>query len=227
MFDWIRKLFRKNKIGNRRVTKARFLYLYVIFGSTAGLIYFVFSLFAGFPWHWSLTPIYLLAAWLAIRFIYKNWTLIWIYISDIERGKLLLFLNEHTHYSEPHKLMVIDWVYLKRRTIRLETWQELSHKALEGKTLSNEEKRLLKYRVVICPQQVKDGFNEAVLVNALIYAHNNIQVLDKEIRRIMHLTDHNMLAFDLGAEHDKCLNQKHQKLIEIGKNASKKLSGDD
>ena len=54
--------------------------------------------------------------------------------------------------------------------------------------------------MVTCPQQLLDGFNKTMLVNALIWAHTRIQVLDDEIRDILELTDENIEAFDIYKE---------------------------
>ena len=75
---------------------------------------------------------------------------------------------------------------------------------MNGVALSRYEKVFGGYKTVSCPQQILDGFNKAMLVNALIYAHTNIHLLDQELREIMELTDENMAAFDLNVEIDKC-----------------------
>ncbi|MEN6621974.1 MAG: hypothetical protein ABFD50_10540, partial [Smithella sp.] len=75
------------------------------------------------------------------------------------------------------------------------------------------------------PQQLLDGFNKALLVHTLIYCHQNIQVLDPEIREIMDLTDDHIHSFDLQAEINRCRTreerEKIEKYMEIGRNASK------
>jgi hypothetical protein len=220
------KLFRRKKsiIQNRKITKARFLYLYVIFGSIAGLLYFIASLFRGWPKHFSLTPVYLLFAFIILRFLYLNWRMIWFYIIDVDRGKLLLFLNKSTHWSESHKMKVTKWVYLGRRKIRKETRERISKKIMDGEDLTDKEKKLIKHTSVFCPQQVKESFNEAMLVNALIYAHENISPLDDELRDIMNLTDDHILKFDLMTEANKAGLSEYNKMIETGKRKSEELN---
>jgi len=212
-------LFKRNKsiINNRKVTKARFLYLYIICGAIAGLAYFIISLVFDLPKHFALTPIYLLIGFIVCRFMVKNWKLIWLYVRDVEQGRLLLFLNDHTHWSEEHKMKVIKWVYLRRKSIRKETFAIIAQKVMEGKELTPEEKKGYKCKAVYCPQQIKDGFNEALLVNALIYAHNNIQVLDEDLRDIMNLTDDHIIKFNLVREYKKAGGDDYEKFMEIGK----------
>lgn len=215
------KLGFRSQIKNRKVTKARFFYIYMIFGSVAGLLYFIASLVYDLPKHWSFSPLYMLFCVIALRFILKNWKLIGIYINDVEQGKLLLYMNKNTHWSEEHKLKVLNWVYLKKNQIRTETYLKL----VESKEYSNAsgDKKLSKLKPVSCPQQLKDGFNEALLVQTLIYAHTNIQVLDQELRNIMSLTDENMLAFDINKEFDKCKDVKYRKYMEVGKKKANEL----
>jgi hypothetical protein len=221
------KLFKNNIIRNRKVTKARFLYLYVIFGSITGLVYFVASIFQGWPKHFALSPVYLLASFLVLHFLYKNWKLIWFYIINVERGKLLLFLNKSTHWEETHKIKVANWVYPSGNKLRKEIHDLLVKKAMDGDELSKIEKRLLKREVIICPQQLRIGFNEAMLVNALIYAHRNIKPLDADIRDIMNLTDDHILKFNLMREYHKARGDEYDKFIEIGKRKSAELSAED
>jgi hypothetical protein len=223
-----KKLFSRDKkiIQNRKVTKARFLflYLYVIFGSVSGLSYFIASIFLGWVKHFALSPVYLLFLFFILRFFYRNWRLIWMYIIDMERGKLLLYLNKRTHWSEEHKMKVIKWVYLGRRKVRNETQLKIAKKVMDKQELTDKEKKYSKYTSVFCPQQVKDGFNEAMLVDALIYAHTNIQVLDDELRDIMNLTDDHILKFDLRTEYLKAGGEQYEKYREIGKRKSEELN---
>lgn len=221
---WFNKFRNKSIIRNRKVTKARFLYLYVIIGSILGLVYFFLSLFLDLPKHLALTPIYLLVGFVAYRFLIKNWKLIWLYVMDSEQGQLLLFLNENTHWEESHKRKVINWVYLKRETIRKETHAAISKKVMDSEELSAKEKKIYFFKSVYCPQQIKDGFNEALLVNALIYAHQNIQILDDELREIMHLTDEHILAFDLKTQYRKAGGNEYEKYMEIGIRNSENLN---
>ena len=73
---------------------------------------------------------------------------------------------------------------------------------------------MAKRRPVACPQQLLDSFNKAMLVNALIYAHTNIHLLDDHLRDLLELTDENMANFDLKKEIDRC---KKAKVAEVNK----------
>lgn len=225
--EFIRGLFRrKYKVKNRKVTKARKLYLYIVFSSVAGLMYFFSALYFGLPKHWSFTPVYLLVVSVLFNFIKKNWRLWSIFLVDMEQGRLLMYLNDYTTWSEEHKLRVIKWVYLRPNRVRLETFQEIQNNILNNQEEPEDRKRLLRCKPVACPQQIKDGHNEAFLVNALIYAHINIQVLDDDLRELMKLTDDNIMAFDLDREIDKMRADKYKKYIEVGKKHSKRLNGE-
>lgn len=225
----MRNIFKKKeRIGNRKVTKARFLYLYIIFGSILGLGYFIASLFVPIlPSILALSPIGLILAYVIGRFLVNNWKLIWLYVTDVERGRLLLYINKNTHWSEDHKLKVIKWVYLGRNKVRNETRMELINKMSLGKELTSEENIKIKFAPVFCPQQIhgdQAGFNEALLVNVLIYAHRNIHVLDSDLRSIMNLTDENIMKFNLNRESEKCLDEKYAKMRKIGERNSKRLN---
>ena len=126
----------------------------------------------------------------------------------MEQGKLMLFLNTESTFSDEHKMKVVQWVYLRRKCIRTETKLKLTNKVMNGEKLNSEERILVRYKTVSCPQQLLDGFNKAVLVNALIYAHVNICLLDQELRDIMDLTDQNMASFRMQDEIDKCKAKK-------------------
>lgn len=226
---WLNKLLNrfKNKIHvrSRKVTKAKFLYLYIIIGAPIGLGYGIVSLFVDIlPTYLAFTPLYLLVGFAFYQLLVKNWSVIWLYIRDVEQGKLLLFLNKNTHWNKERKLKVVAWVYLRRKTIRQETHAEISAKVMEGTTITNIEKKSYGFKVVICPQQILLGFNEPMLVNALIYAHNNIQVLDQELRDIMELTDEHILAFDLNKEFKKAGGDEYLKYMEIGERMSQNLN---
>lgn len=215
----VKKLFKKKpKVENRKVTKSRYLYWYIVFGSGLSLVYFIFSLFAeSLPWHYALTPFVLLIGYVAYRMASKNRKLIWLYISDVEQGKLLLYMNKYMHFEEEHKMRLLNWVYLRPKTVRMHTQLEIRNRVMEGKDVSEEEKVLLRYKPIACPQQLRDGWNEAMLVETLIYAHTNIQVLDADLRDEMKLTDENILAFDLQEEYKKATDRKYQKMLEIGR----------
>ena len=130
--------------------------------------------------------------------------MIWVFVQNIERGRLLMLLNNSTTFEYTHKMKVIEWVYPRKNSIRMERWQELGQKI--NKT--NEDLKEFKKKQVFCPQQLLDGVQKLILVRALIYAHENIQVLDDELRQIMELTDENIDAFDFLAEVAKCTPKK-------------------
>ena len=223
----LNRLFGGNKgiIKNRKVTRARFLYLYVIISAIVGLAYFFTSFFIeGLPKLAALTPLYLIVGFVLYRFLVKNWKLIGLYISDMEQGRLLLFLNKSTHWTDDQKLKVVRWVYLKRRTVRKETHAKITNKLIENGELSKRESKMIAFKSVGCPQQMMLGFNEALLIHALIYAHQNIQILDEDLREIMKLTDEHILAFNLQSEYKKAGGSEYEKYMEIGKKNSEKLN---
>jgi hypothetical protein len=219
----MRNLFRKNIMKSRKVARARFLYLYVIFGGLVGFSYFVVSIFRGWPMHLALTPVYLIIAFVVLRGFYKNWRGVWFYIIDVNRGRFLLSLNSMTHFEEGHKVKVAKWVYPRKNQIRKETHDKLAEKLHNGEELTNEEKKLFKRKVVICPQQPRLGFNEALLAHVLIYAHEAIQPLDDEIREILGLSDAFIHNFDIMVEANKAGLSDYEKYMEIGKRRSEEL----
>lgn len=146
-----------------------------------------------------------------------------MYASDIHRGKLMLYLNDNTVWDEAHKLKVVKWVYLGKKKVRSETRMKLVEQVASGRKLKFFEKRRIKFKSVFCPQQVKDGLNEAFLVDALIYAHRKIRPLDNDLRGIMNLTDEHILAFSLSSEIRKCTDEDYAKKVKIGQRAAKKL----
>lgn len=125
-----------------------------------------------------------------------------------------------SHFSEEHKSRLLRWVYLSKKTVRNERWLFLGNKIKEGRELTKPEKKEYGYKTVICPQQLLDGFNKSILVDALIYAHKNIQPLDDNLREIMELTDGNMDKFNIAVEIDRCRTDnrsaKQKKYEEIG-----------
>lgn len=206
---------------SRQVTRAKMLYYYFIFSGISMFIYAISCVLTGYPYIYTAAPIVFLIAFLVLISIYRNWKLIWLYVSNPERGKLLLYLNRNTNFSEPHKRKLVRWVYLKRNQIRNELWLELSEKVRNGQELTPEEKKLYKKKVVICPQQIQDGINKALLVHVLILAHTQIQVLDGNLLKLMELTPENMQKFDLQNEINRCKvqeeKQKSDKYLKIGK----------
>lgn len=126
-----------------------------------------------------------------------------VFITDSSRGRLLHVLNNTTEWSYGHKMKIIKWVY-PRRAIRRELRAKLMNDVATGKVLDDDDKKLLKRKTVYAPQQLLDGFNKAILVNALIYADQNIEPLDQGIRDILKLTDKNISRFDFQREINKC-----------------------
>lgn len=212
--DFFKNLKLQWRFGNRNVVKASFLYYYIIIGGAIGIVYAIVSVFLGLPFWIAFVPAIGLFAYFIGLFVVRNWKLFWLYLRDMNQGRLLIYLNERTHFQEKHKMNVVQWVYPRRNNIRKEQWVELGNKLRDGKSLTKDEKRQYKKKKVGCPQQLVDGINQAILVDALIYAHRNIQTLDNEIRDIMNLTDENILAFNLQAEVNKCRTKESRDEIE-------------
>lgn len=220
----LKSLFKKDFIHNRKVTKARFLYLYTIFGSIVGLVYFVLSIFWGWPKFLALSPVYLIILFIVFVFLRKNLKVIWFYVINVERGKMLMFLNRATHWEDEHKIKVANWIYPGRKKIRKEVHDILTKKVMDKEELTAIEKKMFGFTPVFCPQQIKDGFNQALLVHVLIYGHQNIQPLDEELREVMNLTDDNILKFDIMAERKKAGGNEFDKFMEIGKRRAEELN---
>lgn len=217
------------RMKSRNVTRSKVLYFFVIYGSIAGFAYFIASLIFGWPKLFALSPIFVLIAAFVFHSLKKNWKLIWLYIRDMEQGRLLLYLNDRTTWSYEHKLKTVRWVYLRKSTIRNERRLYLNNKLHDGIELTANEKAEMRCKIAVCPQQMLDGFNKAILVDALIYAHRNICVLDENIREILQLTDENISKFSLQQEIRKIKGEvdtkKEKELLEIGRRKSKELNG--
>ena len=194
----------KKRFQNRNITKAKKLYWYLVLSGIFMFGYAISCLFTHFSFIYTFTPIVLILVYLFAILIRRNWKVIWLYVRDTEQGRLLLFLNQNTHFSEDHKMKLIQWVYLRRKTVRKEVSLKLRDKVMNGEKLNPEERILMGYKTVLCPQQILDGINKAILVNALIYAHVNIHILDQELRDILDLTDEHMASFRIQNEIDKC-----------------------
>lgn len=208
----------KWRYRNRKVTRAKMLYWYFIFSGITMFLYAISCLFTGLPYIYVLAPLAALIGYFVLISLVKNWKLIWLYIRDVDQGKLLLYLNKNTNFSTPHKLKLVHWVYLRKNTVRNERWLELGDKVRNGNELTLEEKVEYRSRVVYCPQQVRDGVNEAILINALIFAHIQIHVLDDNIRNILNLTNDNMNSFDLQREINRCkVTEEKEKADEYAK----------
>jgi len=213
----------KRQIKNRPVDKARILYLYVIFGGIAMFVYAISCIFTGWSLWFTPLPIVFLLFWFLGMLTVKNIKSFWMYISDVNQGMLHLALTDMTHFGVKNKARLVEWVYPRRNQIRNETWLRLGEKVRTGQQLTKEEKRKARKKVVVCPQQVLDGVNKAILVHALIYAHKNICVLDDEVREILELTDENMEKFNMRDEIHKCRSEEYRKdyerRLEIGRKA--------
>ena len=207
---------------NKNVTRARRLYLFFIFGGIAGFLYAISTIFTKLPVIYSIAPIVVIIGYILFVFLKKNWKMLWVFIRNIERGRLLIVLNETTHWSYEHKMKVLHWVYPGKRYIRNERRLELNNKLSDGEKFTKEERREIRKKIATCPQQLLDGFNKAILVNALIWSHKNIQVLDDEIREILDLTDNHMDSFSLKRETERIMNNKNEHIIEQFKNRKKK-----
>lgn len=198
------------KFRTKAITKAKLLFITVIGAAILTFIYAIFSVFTTLPMWPALIPFSIILIYAIAVFIWKNWKMIWIFIQNPERGRLLMLLNNTTHWDYAHKMKVIEWVYLRKNSVRNERRLKLGNKLQSGEELTKLEKQDLRKNVVACPQQILDGFNKTMLIDKLIYAHERIQVLDDELREILELTDENMMNFNYYAEIAKikepCLN---------------------
>lgn len=207
----------KKQIKNRAITKARFLYLYFVIAGIAMFVYAIGSLVLNFvdvinlPIWYTPLPIVFLLFWFAGVMTVKNHKMLWLYIFDTQQGRLMLHLTDTTHFGTLHRDKIVKWVYLPRKSVRNQMWLKLSQKVQNGIELTKQEKRQYNYKVRILPQQVMDGINQAILINALIWAHKNIHVLDDEVREILELTDENMAKFDMNREINRCRTKEYQK----------------
>lgn len=202
------KISKPKKFRNKSITKAKLLFIYIIGAGIVSFIYAISCVFTGLPYSFAAIPYSVLILYGIGVFIWKNWRMIWVFIQNVERGRLLMLLNNETTFEYSHKMKVIEWIYLRKNSIRKETWQKFGDKT--NLTLE-EKKKLMSIRgkkKISCPQQLMDGVQKLILVRALIYAHENIQVLDDELREIMQLTDENIDSFDFFAEVAKCSPKK-------------------
>ena len=194
------KKSKPKKFRNKSITKAKLLFIYIIGAGIISFLYAISCVFTGLSFWYAVIPYSILILYGIGVFIWKNWRMIWAFVQNIERGRLLMLLNNETTFEYSHKMKVIEWIYPRKNSIRFERWQELGQKPDKTK----EEIKELRKSQVRCPQQLMDGVQKLILVRALIYAHENIQVLDDELRGIMQLTDENIDAFDFYAEVAKC-----------------------
>lgn len=227
-----RKLLYKKAVWmskGQRVTQMQLFYWGSIFCGVSGFIYAVSCIFTGLPYWYSFLPVLALLSYFPLIILKKNFRGISIYILHPKRGRLLLYLNRPiiangirhyrpSHFSEEHKAKLLRWVYLSKKTVRNERWLKIANTAITWRT--PEEKHDYELKVVTCPQQLLDGFNKAILVDALIYSHKNIQPLDDNLREIMDLTDENMDKFNIAVEINRCRTDnrsaKQKKYEEIG-----------
>jgi len=200
----VEKKSKQKTFRTRSITKAKLLFIYIIGAGMVSFIYAISCVFTGLSFWYAALPYSLLLVYAIGVFIWKNWRMIWVFIRNVERGRLLMLLNNSTEFEYSHKMKVIEWIYPVSGQVRLERWQELGQKTDKTKSELKEFRR----DQVKCPQQLFDGVQKLILVRSLIYAHENIQVLDEELRRIMELTDENIDAFDFLAEVGKCTPKK-------------------
>ncbi|MDD4972468.1 MAG: hypothetical protein PHT07_23810 [Paludibacter sp.] len=198
------KQLQPKKFRNKSITKAKLLFLYITGAGIVSFLWAISCVFTGLSYWFAALPYSLLIIYGIGVFIWKNWRMIWVFIQNVERGRLLQVLNNSTGFEYSHKMKVIEWVYPRKNIIRKERWQELGLKPIKTK----EEIKEFKKKYVSCPQQLLDGVQKLILVRTLIYAHENIQVLDDELRGIMELSDENIDAFDFLAEVGKCTPKK-------------------
>jgi len=222
---------KQKKFRSRSVTKAKLLFIYIVGAGIVSFLYAISCVFTGLSYWFAALPYSLLILYGIGVFIWKNWRMIWVFVQNIERGRLLMLLNNSTAFEYSHKMKVIEWIYPRKNQIRKEAWQELAQRPdiikqekrwfnnlsrikdvqfedIPIHQLTKQEKRNLRKDIISCPQQLLDGVQKLILVRALIYAHENIQVLDDELRRIMELTDENIDAFDFQKEVAKCETKK-------------------
>jgi hypothetical protein len=215
----------------QRVTQMQLFYWGSIICGVSGFLYAISCIFTGLPYWHSILPVLLLLSYFPLVIIKKNFRAMAVYIFHPKRGRLLLYLNRPiiingirhyrpSHFSEEHKSRLLRWVYLSKNTVRKERWLFLGNKEKEGGKLTESEKKERGCKSVTCPQQLLDGFNKSILVDALIYAHKNIKPLDDNLREIMELTDENMDKFNIAVEIDRCRTDnrspKVKKYEEIG-----------
>lgn len=198
------------KVENRKVKWSRIMYLYMIFGPMAGLLYFFASLVIHTPWIYALSPILLLISIVVVRFMIINWK-VFLLFSKRKRGNAFEYMTRLTHWSEDFKHQVTNYIYPGPRTIRMETRLGIANKLMHGKELSMKEKRQMKYKVVKLPAQIKDGFNEALLVDVLKYSYFHISTLDKELMVLRDVNPERLFSFDLNEEIKRCTVKKYQK----------------
>jgi hypothetical protein len=194
----------KKRFQNRNITKAKKLYWYLVLSGIFMFTYSISCIFTHLPFIFTFSPIAIILCYSLFLVLIRNWKVIWLYVRDTEQGRLLLFLNQNTHFSEEHKMKLIQWVYLRRKCVRNEISLKLRNKVMDGEKLDPIERILIKYKTVYCPQQLLDGFNKAHLVNTLIWAHVNVHLLDQELRDILELTDERMASFRIKDEVEKC-----------------------
>lgn len=183
----------------KSITKAKALFIYFIFAGIVSVIYAVSCLFTGFSYWYAAIPYSLLIIYGLSIFVWKNWKMIWVFVQNVERGRVLVLLTNKSILEFNQRIELAEWIYPKRNQIRKERWQELGRKLLtEG--LTESEKKEINKKHVVCPQVMMDGVIKLTLVDFLIYAHENIQVLDDELREIMELSDEHIFSFDYDKE---------------------------
>ena len=193
----------------KSVTKAKLLFIYITVAGIVSFIYAISCVFTHFSYWYAAIPYSLLAFYGIGLFFWKNWRMIWVFIQNIERGRLLHVMNNETAFEYSHKLKVLDWIYPRKNMIRKEHKNKIDSKIYHGLDLTKQELKDNKKKVASCPQQLLDGVQKLILVRVLIYAHENIQVLDDELREILELTDENIDKFDFDAEVERIKSMKN------------------
>ena len=201
----IKEKSKPKKFRNKSITKAKLLFIYIIGAGIVSFLYAISCVFIGLPYLYAAIPYSILIVYGIGVFVWKNWRMIWVFIQNVERGRLLMLLNNSTTFEYSHKMKVIEWIYPRSSSIRKEKWMRLCK---DADLTDKEVRKELKKKKVVCPQQLLDGVQKLILVRSLIYAHENIQVLDDELRGIMQLTDENIDSFDFLAEVAKCTQKK-------------------
>lgn len=200
-----------SKIQNKGVKRASFATYYVVISAISMFIYGIVAATLHLPWEPVLIPPALVLLLFIGNLVIKNFRLIWMYITDQRRGRLMIRLNDYSAFEQEHKWRVVKWVYPNRRQTRNERKLELQNSVMNGGELNKYEKRELKRKTVFCPQQLLDGINKAFLVSNLIWAHEYVYFLDDEIREILGLTDEHIDKFDINTEIKRCKTKAHKK----------------
>lgn len=199
------RLFKRKGIqSDVKKVKQKFLFYFMLMSGLYMFGYFIASVVFGLNVLYTFIPIAIALVYVISFFAIKDFKFFTMFITNPKRGRLMLYLNANSHFDIEHKLEMVKWVYLGWRRVRIEKTLELSEQVRKGIKLSKEDQKLLHYKSVKLPMQLTDGFNEAITINALIYAHRNIKILDKGVRDKLNLTDENINKFNLQTEINRC-----------------------